>query len=83
MPFLGPNGLFVGLGSGSKTVSGFKHVVAKSLVSMIPSILAFDFDLMLRSLLSFWKPNWLFLGVSSCRLVTFVFRVLLYFCSFI
>ena len=29
---------------------------------MFPSILTFDFDLILRSFLTFWGPNGLFLG---------------------
>ena len=32
---------------------------------MFPSILTFDFDLMLVSFLAFWGPNGLFLGLGS------------------
>ena len=45
--FLGPYGLFLGSGSGLKTVLGFIHVVEKLSFSMFPSILIFDFDLIL------------------------------------
>ena len=47
LTFWGPNGLFLGLGWGSKTVLGFTHLVEQLLFSMFPSILAFDFDLIL------------------------------------
>ena len=36
-----------------------------SLFSMIPSVLTYEFDLILGSYLSFWGLNWLFLGLSS------------------
>ena len=52
--FLGPNGLFLGLGKGSNTVLGSTHVVEQLSFSMFPSTLAFDFDLMLGSFLTFW-----------------------------
>ena len=44
------------------TVSGSTHVVEQLSFSMLPSILTFDFDLVLGSLLTFWGPNELFLG---------------------
>ena len=54
MTFWGPNGLFLGLYKGSKTVLGSTHVVEQLSFSMFPSTLAFDFDLMLGSFLTFW-----------------------------
>ena len=60
--FWGPNGLFLGLWKGSKTVLGSTHVVEQLSFSMLPSILTFDFDLILGSFLTFWGPNGLFLG---------------------
>ena len=32
---------------------------------MLPSILTFDFDLILESFLTFWGPNGLFLGLGK------------------
>ena len=43
----GPNGLFLGLGKGSKSVLGSTHVVQQLSFSMFLSILAFEFDLSL------------------------------------
>ena len=57
------------------------HIVEQLSFSMLPSILTFDFDLILGSFLTFWGPNGLFLGfkncfgVSSYKLIIFVFRV--------
>ena len=53
LTFLGPNGLFLGLWKGSKTVLGSTHVVEQLSFSMLPSILTFDFDLILGSFLTF------------------------------
>ena len=64
LTFLGPNGLFLGLWKGSKTVLGSTHVVEQLSFSMLPSILTFDFDLILGSFLTFWGPNGLFLGLG-------------------
>ena len=64
MTFLGPNGLFLGLWKGSKTVLGSTHVVEQLSFSMLPSILTFDFDLILGSFLTFCGPNGLFFGVG-------------------
>ena len=64
LTFWGPNGLFLGSGFGLKTVLGSTHVVEKLSFSMFPSILTFDFDLILGSFLSFWGPNGLFLGLG-------------------
>ena len=50
LTFWGPNGLFLGLWTGSKTVLGSTHVVEQLSFSMLPSILTFDFDLILGSL---------------------------------
>ena len=41
------------MGSGSKTVLGSAHVVEQLLFSMLPSIVTFDFDLILGSFLTF------------------------------
>ena len=43
--FLGPNGLFLGSGLGSKMVFGSTHVANQLLFSIVSSILTFDFDL--------------------------------------
>ena len=51
--FWGPNGLFFGLGSGSKAIFGSTHIVEQLSFSMIPSILTFKFDLILGSFLIF------------------------------
>ena len=64
LTFWSPNGLFLGLWKGSKTVLGSTHVVEQLLFSMLPSILTFDFDLILGSFLTFWGPNWLFIGLG-------------------
>ena len=56
--------LRLGLGKGSKTVLGYTHVVEQLSFSMFPSILTFDFDLILWSFLTFWGPNGLFLGLG-------------------
>ena len=47
--FWGPNGLFLGLRKGSKTVLGSPHVVEQFSFSMLPSILTFDFGLIFGS----------------------------------
>ena len=39
------------------------HVVEKLSFSLFPSILTFDFDLILGSFLTFWGPNGLFSGL--------------------
>ena len=62
--FLCPNGLFLGLGWSSKTVLGSTHVVEQLSFSMFPSILTFDFDLILGSFFTFGGPNWLFMGLG-------------------
>ena len=64
LTFWGPNGLFLGLWKGAKTVLGSTHVVEQLSFSMIPSILTFDFDLILGSFLTFWGPNGLILGLG-------------------
>ena len=74
-------------------IFGSTHVDEEFLFPILPSILTFDFDLILGSFVSFWGPNGLILepfeaevgfknsfGVYSYRLITFFFRVLLYFC---
>ena len=44
---------------------GSTHVVEQLSFSMLPSILTFDFDLILGSFLTFWGPNGLFFGVGE------------------
>ena len=56
-------GFFGGSGKGSKTVFGSTHVVEQLSFSMFPSILTFDFTLILGLFLTFWGPNGLFLGL--------------------
>ena len=46
---------------GSKTVLGSTHVVEQLLFSIVPSILTFDFDLILGSFFTFWGHNGLFM----------------------
>ena len=48
-----------------KTVLGSTHVVEQLSFSMLPSILKFDLDLILGSFLTFWDPNWLFIGLGE------------------
>ena len=43
---------------------GSNYVVEQLSFSMFISILNFDFDLILRSFLTFWGPNGLFLGAG-------------------
>ena len=50
------------VGNGPKTVLRSPHVVEQLSFSMLPSILTFDFDLILGSFLTFWGPNRPFLG---------------------
>ena len=47
----------VGVGKGFKTVLGYTYVVEQLSFSMFPSILTFDFDLILGSFFTFWGPN--------------------------
>ena len=44
---------------------GPTHVVEQLSYSMFPSILTFDFTLILGSFLTFWGPNGLFLGLGK------------------
>ena len=74
------NRLFLGFGSGSKCFWS-THIVQILLFSLFPSILTFDFNLILWLFLTFWGPNWLFLGsrfkncfgLHSCSWTTLVF----------
>ena len=50
------------MGLVSKTVLGSTHVFEQLSFSMIPSILTFEFDLILGSFLTFWGPNGLIFG---------------------
>ena len=52
-------------GKGSNTVFGSNRVVEQLSFSMFPSILIFDFYLILGSFFSFWGPNGLFLGFGK------------------
>ena len=52
-------GYFLGWG---RVQQLFTHVVDQLSFSMLPSILTFDFDLILGSSLNLWGPNELFLG---------------------
>ena len=61
--FLGPNGLFWGLGKGSKNVLGSTHVVKQLSFCMLSSFLIFDFYLILVSFFTFLGPNGPFLGL--------------------
>ena len=47
--FWGPNELFLGSGLVSKIVLGFTHIVDQLLFSIVPSILTFNFHLILGS----------------------------------
>ena len=51
--FLGPQRAIFGVVESSKNVLGSTHVVEQLLVSTFPSILTFDFDLILGSFLTF------------------------------
>ena len=62
LTFKGPNGLFWGLGLGWKTIVESAHVVEQLLFSLVPSILSFDFNSILGSLLTFLALYGLFLG---------------------
>ena len=44
LTFWCPNGLFLGLGKGPKTVLGSPHVIEQILFSIVPSILTLDFN---------------------------------------
>ena len=48
-----------------KLFFGSTHVVEQLLFSMFPSILAFDFDLILGLFFTFWGPNGLFFGLEQ------------------
>ena len=52
----------MGSGNGPKTVLVSPRVIEQVSFSILPSILTFDFDLILGSFLTFWGPNGLFLG---------------------
>ena len=45
-------------------VLGSTHIVEELLFSIVPSILTFDFDLILGSFLTFGGPHGLFLGLD-------------------
>ena len=56
LTYWGPNGLFFGLGKGSKTVLRFTHVLEQLSLSLFLSILTFDFDLIFGSTFYFLGP---------------------------
>ena len=55
----------MGLGSGSETNFGSPHVVEQLSFSMLPSILTFDFELIMGNIFTFRGPTGLFLGLGS------------------
>ena len=59
--------LLLGLWTGSKTVLGSTHVVEQLSFSMLPSILIFDFDLLLGSFLLFGALMGYFWGWSRAQ----------------
>ena len=61
--FWNSNGLFLGLGKGSKTVLGSTHVVEQHSFYMFPLNLSF-FLLNVGAIFTFWGPNGLFLGLG-------------------
>ena len=61
--FLGPNGLFWGLGKGSKIVLWSTHVVEQLWFCRFPSILVFDLYLV-GVIFDFLGPNGLFFGLG-------------------
>ena len=65
LTFWGPNGLFLGLWRGSKTVLGSTHVVEQLSFSLFLSILTFDFYVILGSFFTCWGPNRLFLPLGK------------------
>ena len=60
--FLGSNGLFLGLGYGSKKGFGSSIVLEQLLFSIVSLILTLDFDLIFGSVFDFLGPYALFLG---------------------
>ena len=58
--FWGPNGQFLGLMWGLKTVLGSTHIVKQLSFSMIPSTLIIDFDLILGPFFTFGGTNMAF-----------------------
>ena len=65
LTFWSPNGIFLVLGKGSKTVLRFTHVIEHLSFSMFLSILTFNFDLILGSFFTFLGPNGLFWGLRK------------------
>jgi len=60
-------GYLWGQGRIDKSVLGSIHIVEQLLFSTVPSILTFDFELILGSFLTFWGPNGLFWGCGRVR----------------
>ena len=61
--FEAKEGYFGSVGK-AQTVLRSTHLVEQLSLSMLPSILTFDFDLVLGSFLTFWGPNGFFLGLG-------------------
>ena len=57
---------FLEAGKGSKSVLGSTPVVVQLSFSMLPSVLTFDFDLILGAFFTFGGPNGLTLGFRYC-----------------
>ena len=57
-------GYFEGWGQ-VQIVLGSTHIVQPLLFSLFPSILMFDFDLILGPFLTFWGPNGPFFGLGK------------------
>ena len=64
LTFWGLNGLFLGSGKSAKSILESTHVVEQLSFSMLPSVLTFDFDLILGAFFTFWGPNGLILGLG-------------------
>ena len=57
-------GLAVRMQDAGVSGAGSTYVVEQLSFSMFPSILTFEFDLILGSFLTFWGPNGLILGLG-------------------
>ena len=79
--FRGPNGLFLGLGSGSTTDLGSTYVVEQLSFSLFLSILTFNFDLILGSFFIFGALTGYFWGWG--RVQTLFLGLLMDFNNFI
>ena len=57
----------LGAGLSPKNVLGSTNIVEQLSFPMLPSILTFEFDLLLGLFLSFWGLNGLFLGLTRVQ----------------